>query len=155
MRAAECGGGAVTAAPPERLPAAALAGSAVWYIVPWRGLVLPPPGGVPYFATISGDAMMADCPRSSVVIVVGTLSSSTQTYSGSLGTSPKRGFLISSQRVSADLIATDGSPGEGTPSTWRTPAQPGSARSSASDSVRRGFIPGPMTAHKIAQTRQS
>src|SRR5205823_7354428 len=98
MRAAERGGGAVTAAPPERLPAAALAGSAVWYIVPWRGLILPPPGGVPYFATISGDAMMADCPRSSVAIVVGTLSSSTQTYSGSLGTSPKRGFLISSQR---------------------------------------------------------
>jgi hypothetical protein len=56
--------------------------------VPWRGLILPPPGGVPYFATTSGVAMIADLPRRSVVIVVGTLSSSTHTYSGSLGTSP-------------------------------------------------------------------
>src|SRR5438046_10327864 len=124
MRAAEGGGGAATAAPPERLPAAALAGSAVWYIVPWRGLILPPPGGVPYFATISGDAMMADCPRSSVVIVVGTLSSSTQTYSGSLGTSPNRGFLISSQRVSADLIVTEGFPGAATPCSFLAVMQP-------------------------------
>src|SRR5438105_7477937 len=124
MRAAERGGGAVTAAPPERLPAAALAGSAVWYIVPWRGLILPPPGGEPYFATISGCAMMADCPRSSVVIVVGTLSSSTHTYSGSLGTSPKRGFLISSQRVSADLITTEGSPGSTTPTNFFNMLQP-------------------------------
>src|SRR5207237_9910677 len=128
MRAAERGGGAVTAAPPERLPAAALAGSAVWYIVPWRGLILPPPGGVPYFATISGDAMMADCPRSSVVIVVGTLSSSTQTYSGSLGPSPKRGFLMRSQRVSADLMTTDGSPGSWIPSSFLAVLQPEKTR---------------------------
>src|SRR5438093_4460877 len=127
MRAAECGGGAVTAGPPERLPAAALAGSAVWYIVPWRGLILPPPGGVPYFATISGDAVIADCPRSSVVIVVGTLSSSTQTYSGSLATSPKRGFLISSQRVSADLMTTEGSPTSWTPRIFLTMLQPETA----------------------------
>src|SRR5438552_4900664 len=118
-------------------------------------MILPRPGGGPYLATISGGAMIAFL-LMSPVNVKGILSSSTQMYSGSLGTSPKRGFLIKSQRVSADLIATDGSPGEGTPSTWRTPAQPGSARSSASHNVSRGFILGPMTAHKIAQTsRQS
>jgi hypothetical protein len=49
------------------------------------------------------------------VIVVGVLSSSTQMYSGSLRTSPKRGFLISSQRVSADLRLMVGSPGLGMP----------------------------------------
>src|SRR3989442_7537605 len=92
----------------------------------------------------------------SPVNVKGILSSSTQMYSGSLGTSPKRGFLISSQRVSADLIATDGSPGEGTPSAWRTVEQPDSASASASHNVRRGFRLGPITAHKIAHTsRQS
>ncbi len=92
----------------------------------------------------------------SPVNVKGILSSSTQMYSGSLGTSPKRGFLISSQRVSADLIATDGSPGEGTPSAWRTVEQPDSASASASHNVRRGFMLGPITAHKIAHTsRQS
>jgi hypothetical protein len=53
--------------------------------------------------------MIALLPRISVVSVVGTRSSSTQMYSGSLGTSPNRGFLISSQRVSADLRSTDGS----------------------------------------------
>src|SRR5437762_6711194 len=99
--------GAAASAEPPRLAAVAFGGSAVWYIVPWRGLILPPPGGVPYLATISGCAMMADWPRSSVVIVVGTLSSSTQTYSGSLATSPKRGFLMRSQRVSADLMTTE------------------------------------------------
>src|SRR5438034_8756016 len=77
----------------------------------------------------------------SPVNVKGILSSSTQMYSGSLGTSPKRGFLIKSQRVSAGLIATDGSPGDGTPSAWRTVAQPESARTSASHSVRRCFVP--------------
>src|SRR5437867_2982866 len=88
----------------------------------------------------------------SPVNVKGILSSSTQMYSGSLGTSPKRGFLIKSQRVSAGLIATDGSPGDGTPSAWRTLAQPESARTSASHSVRRCFVPRPITAHKIAHT---
>src|SRR5262247_1019020 len=78
-----------------------------------RGLILPPPGGIPYLVTISGDAMIAPLPRTSVVKVVGILSSSTQSYSGSLGTSPNRGFLIRSQRVSAGLIATDGSPAAG------------------------------------------
>src|SRR5437016_7294932 len=88
----------------------------------------------------------------SPVNVKGILSSSTQMYSGSLGPSPKRGFLIKSQRVSAGLIATDGSPGDGTPSAWRTVAQPESARTSASHSVRRCFVPRPITAHKIAHT---
>src|SRR5438445_4262854 len=76
-------------------------------------------------------------------------------YSGSLGTSPKRGFLIKSQRVSAGLIATDGSPGDATPSAWRTVAQPESARTSATHSVRRCFVPRPITAHKIAHTLYS
>src|SRR5881296_4640999 len=91
----------------------------------------------------------------SPVNVKGILSSSTQMYSGSLGTSPKRGFLIKSQRVSAALIATDGSPGDATPSAWRTVAQPESARTSASHSVRRCFVPRPITAHKIAHTSYS
>src|SRR2546426_7940443 len=91
----------------------------------------------------------------SPVNVKGILSSSTQMYSGSLGTSPERGFLIKSQRVSAGLIATDGSPGDGTPSAWRTLAQPESARTSASHSVRRCFVPWPITAHKIAHTLYS
>src|SRR5689334_6059208 len=121
--------------------AAARGGSVVLYIVPCRGLILPPPGGLPYFATISGDAMIADCPRSSVVIVVGTLSSSTHTYSGSLGTSPKRGFLMSSQRVSADLITTDGSPLSATPSNVLTVLQPESTTAHAtSHTSSRVFI---------------
>ena len=37
-------------------------------------------GGGPYLATTSGGAMMADLPCLSVVIVVGTLSLSTQMY---------------------------------------------------------------------------
>ena len=53
--------------------------------------------------------MRALLPRISVVSVVGTLSSSTQMYSGSLGTSPKRGFLMSSHRASADLRSIVGS----------------------------------------------
>src|SRR2546426_4783417 len=91
----------------------------------------------------------------SPVNVKGILSSSTQMYSGSLGTSPKRGFLIKSQRVSAGLIVTDGSPSDGTPSARRTVAQPESARTSASHSVRRCFVPRPITAHKIAHTLYS
>ena len=94
------------------------------YGVPCRGLILPPPGGRPYLATISGGAMIALLPRRSVVIVVGILSSSTQMYSGSLRTSPKRGFLMSSQRVSADLRSTVGSGVMGMPAIWRKPLHP-------------------------------
>src|SRR2546428_4988000 len=118
---------------------------------PRRGLILPPPRGGPYLATISGAATSAFL-LMRPVNVKGLLSSSTQMYSGSLGTSPKRGFLIKSQRVSAGLIATDGSPGDGAPSAWRTVGQPGSARSSASHSVRRCFVPRPITAPKKTHT---
>jgi oligopeptidase B len=108
----------------ERLMAPARDGSTVGYGTPWRGLIFPPPGGRPYFATTSGGAMIALLPRSSVVIVVGSLSSSTQMYSGSLRTSPNRGFLMSSQRVSADLRLTVGSGVTGMPTTWRKPLHP-------------------------------
>src|SRR6266702_4684123 len=99
-----------TAAAPSRPPAAGGAARA------GAGAVLAArggPGGGPYLATISGGAMSAFL-LMSPVNVKGILSSSTQMYSGSLGTSPKRGFLIKSQRVSAGLIVTDGSPGDGT-----------------------------------------
>ena len=56
--------------------------------------------------------------------MVGTLSSSTQMYSGSLGTSPKRGFKMRSQRVSADFRVIDGSPAAGRPAMSRIIAQP-------------------------------
>src|SRR5947207_14730607 len=92
---------------------------AVWYGTPWRGLILPPPGGVPYFATTSGGAMIALLPRTRVVSVIGILSSSTQTYSGSLGTSPNRGFLMRGQRVSADLVALEGCGGASPPRARR------------------------------------
>src|SRR3989475_1792764 len=128
--------GAAASAEPPRLAAALFGGSAVWYIVPCRGLILPPPGGEPYLATISGCAMIADWPRSSVVIVVGTLSSSTHTYSGSLGTSPKRGFLMRSQRVSADLMTTDGSPGSRTPRIVFIVVQPERATTGRSSQTR-------------------
>src|SRR5262245_11399451 len=105
-------------------PAGVSAGGAVRSGMRRRGPILPPPGGIPYLVTISGDAMIAPLPRTSVVKVVGILSSSTQTYSGSLGTSPNRGFLIRSQRVSAGLIATDGSPALGSPKTLRIVEQP-------------------------------
>src|SRR2546427_5070647 len=88
----------------------------------------------------------------SPVNVKGILSSSTQMYSGSLGTSPKRGFLIKSQRVSAGLIATDGSPGDATPSAWRTVAQPEGARTNAGPRVRGGFVPPPLNAPKKTHT---
>src|SRR5262249_51852191 len=72
------------------------------------GLILPPPGGGPYCATISGGAMI-DFGRKKPMMVKGILSSSTQMYCGSLGTSPKRGFLIRSQRFSVALILMDAS----------------------------------------------
>src|SRR5439155_13882245 len=87
-----------------------VADGVVWVGTPCRGLILPPPGGAPYLATISGVAMIAPWPRTRVVRVIGILSSSTHTYSGSLATSPNRGFLISSHRVSAALMVTEGSP---------------------------------------------
>jgi hypothetical protein len=59
--------------------------------------------------------MIEPLPNITVPKVIGVLSSSTQTYSGSLGTSPNRGFLMRSHLVSADLIATDGSPVTGAP----------------------------------------
>src|SRR5215471_10681988 len=69
----------------------------------------PPPGGDPYFATSSGAAIMLDLPKTRLFMVVGTLYSSTQMYSGSLGTSPKRGFLIRSHLGSVGLRVTLGS----------------------------------------------
>src|SRR6185436_1261774 len=131
------GGGATGAGPAGALAAGAFAGGAPTGVkvveavcsgIFWRGLIFPPPGGMPYLVTTSGDAMMAPLPRTSVVKVVGILSSSTQTYSGSLGTSPNRGFLINSQRVSADLIATEGSPALGSPRILRIDEQPKVAR---------------------------
>ena len=68
--------------------------------------------------------MIEPVPNTTVPKVVGVLSSSTQTYSGSLGTSPNRGFLIRSHRVSADLIVTEGSPLLGTPMTLFAAEQP-------------------------------
>jgi len=88
-------------------------------------------------ATISGGAMIARLPRNTVLKVVGTLSSSTQTNSGSLGTSPKRGFLMSSQRVSADLRMTEGSPGPGMPANSRIVAHPVAARASTTSRMSR------------------
>ena len=85
-------------------------------------------------ATISGGAMIEPLPNISVVSVIGILSSSTQTYSGSLGTSPNRGFLIRSHRVSADLIVTDGSPALGTPITLFAVEQPHAVTSATTTS---------------------
>src|SRR5262245_24594678 len=84
----------------------------------------PPPGGAPYLATISGGASRLDLPRTSPFHVKGTLSSSTQMYSGSLGTSPKRGFLIRSQRGSVGRRATLGSFCLGRPASSRRLTHP-------------------------------
>jgi hypothetical protein len=73
----------------------------------------PPPGGCPYFATTSGGASSVDLPNTKDFSVVGIFSSSTQTYSGSLGMSPKRGFLMRSHFDSARLSSTLGSPALG------------------------------------------
>ena len=53
---------------------------------------------------------MLDFPKIRLFMVVGTLSSSTQMYSGSLATSPKRGFLIKSHLGSLGRSVTLGSP---------------------------------------------
>src|SRR5262245_2030458 len=95
--------------------------------MPCRGLILPPPGGDPYLATISGGAMIDFEPRISVLNVVGTLSSSTQMYSGSLATSPNRGFCTSNHRFSAERWLTDGSPALGRPTSSRTFEHPESS----------------------------
>src|SRR5262245_12244048 len=79
--------------------------------------------------------MIALLPRISVVSVVGTLSSSTQMYSGSLATSPKRGFLMRSHRGSADLMSIVGSACWGSPTTWRTWLHP--ARSTSTRTPQR------------------
>src|SRR5262245_15607882 len=122
------GGGAAATGPADAFVGGAPAGlkvvEAVCSGMRCRGLIFPPPGGIPYLVTTSGDAMIAPLPRTSVVKVVGILSSSTHMYSGSLGTSPNRGFLTRSHRVSADLIATDGSPEFGSPKTLRIDEQP-------------------------------
>jgi len=85
-------------------------------------------------------------PKTTVPKVVGILSSSTQTYSGSLGTSPKRGFLIRSHRVSADLIVTDGSPVLGTPTMLLAVEQPNAvtATTTASSAKRRTVMVPPI-----------
>src|SRR6266571_6040578 len=93
-----------------------------------RGLMRPPPGGEPYLATISGGAMRLLLPKTSVPMVVGILSSSTQMYSGSLATSPKRGFLMSSHLGSAALISTLGSSTLGRPASSRRVVAPQALR---------------------------
>src|SRR5439155_14985933 len=85
----------------------------------------PPPGGDPYLATTSAGAMMLFLPKTSAFIVKGTLSSSTQTYSGSLATSPNRGFLMSSHLGSVGRIVTLGSFWIGKPASLRQLAHPG------------------------------
>src|SRR2546428_507382 len=112
--------------------------------MPCRGLISPPPGGAPYLATISGAAMIAALPRTRVVKVTGILSSSTQTYSGSLGTSPNLGFLIRSHRVSADLIVTEGSPGVGRPSTCFAVVQPKAASATTASARERPSMYAPI-----------
>src|ERR1700730_8772209 len=84
----------------------------------------PPPGGVPYFATISGGASRVDWPKTNDLTVVGTLSSSTQMYSGSLATSQQRGFLIRSHFGSAALRVTEAGLGEARPRYSRQPRPP-------------------------------
>src|SRR2546427_1012669 len=88
----------------------------------------PPPGGAPYLATISGEAMRLDFPNTRVPIVVGILSSSTQMYSGSLAMSGKRGFLMSSHLGSAALISTLGSSTLGRPASSRRVVAPQALR---------------------------
>src|SRR5262249_43458502 len=84
----------------------------------------PPPGGEPYLATTEGGAMMLPLPNTSVFSVEGTLSSSTQTYSGSLGTSPNRGFLMSSHFGSVARSVTLGSLCTGYPASSRILTHP-------------------------------
>src|SRR5215475_6360508 len=84
----------------------------------------PPPGGEPYRATTDGGAIMLPLPKTSVFSVEGTLSSSTQMYSGSLATSPNRGFLMSSHFGSVARSVTLGSLCAGNPASSRTLTHP-------------------------------
>src|SRR5262249_54032500 len=84
----------------------------------------PPPGGNPYLATIAGGAMMLPLPKTSVLSDVGILSSSTQMYSGSLATSPNRGFLMSSHFGSVARSVTLGSLCAGKPAISRILTHP-------------------------------
>src|SRR5215510_7769351 len=84
----------------------------------------PPPGGDPYLATIAGGAMMLPLPKTSVLSEVGIFSSSTQMYSGSLATSPNRGFLMSSHFGSVARSVTLGSPYAGKPASSRILTHP-------------------------------
>ena len=79
-------------------------------------------------------------PRIRVFRLVGTLSSSTQTYSGSLGTSPYRGFWMRSQRASADF-SSEGSPPDGSPAIRRTVSHPVNVARRAQASRRRTISP--------------
>src|SRR5512137_1095614 len=84
----------------------------------------PPPGGGPYLDTMSGDASRVDWPNMNDLTVVGTLSSSTQMYSGSLATSQHRGFLMRSHFGSAARRLTEGSLGDASPRYSRQPRPP-------------------------------
>ncbi len=90
--------------------------------------------------------MIEPLPNTTVPKVIGVLSSSTQTYSGSLGTSPNLGFLIRSHLVSADLIVTDGSPAVGTPMTFFAVEQPNAvtATTTVSSAKRRTVMMPPI-----------
>src|SRR6266850_2832387 len=81
--------------------------------------------------------MNAPWPRTRVVRVIGILSSSTHTYSGSLATSPNRGFLIKSHRVSAALMVTEGSPGDWTPRICFAVEQPEAASATTTPATTR------------------
>src|SRR6266511_556602 len=133
--------GVVAAAWVPGLPAPGLGGGGVGSTdtaIFCRGLMRPPPGGEPYLATISGGAMRLLLPKTSVPMVVGILSSSTQMYSGSLATSPKRGFLMSSHLGSAALISTDGSESLGIPaSSLRLGSSPPQAESERETRARQ------------------
>ena len=116
----------------------------------------PAPGGAPYFATISGGAIRLDLPKIRVFMVVGTLSSSTQMYSGSLATSPKRGFLIRSHLGSArpERDDWDRSAGRSPASSRRldTPARKHADRAQARDQAD-ACVDGPfMTRPSIADS---
>ena len=102
----------------------------------------PPPGGGPYLDTISGDASRVDWPNTNDLTVVGTLSSSTQMYSGSLATSQHRGFLIRSHFGSAARMATDGSLGLASPEILSPAAAPAPGGGEHQDAR-----PGRATAH--------
>src|SRR5262245_58098353 len=113
----------------------------------------PPPGGDPYFATSSGGAIMLDLPRSRLFMVVGTLSSSTQMYSGSLGTSPNRGFLIRSHFGSLGRRVTLGSFCAGSPASSRMLTQPPSETPAThTPTARRAMLEPFMTRPSIADS---